>query len=119
MCVSRNARYCYGRWGADAKVRQLDQSYPRLKDELPAIRPNDTIGTPVDQLDLATVLKVSQVVSGEIVLVKLIDTLLRTALEQAGAERGLLVLAREGEPRLEAEATTDGDAIVVRRAIIR
>ncbi len=111
----RNARYGYARWGADAKVRQLDQSYPRLRDELPAVRPTDTIGTPVDQLDLATVLKVSQVVSGEIVLDKLIDTLLRTALEQAGAERGLLVLAREGEPRLEAEATTDGDAIVVRR----
>jgi PAS domain S-box-containing protein len=110
----RNARYGYARWGADAKVRQLDQSYPRLKDALPAVRPTDTIGTPVDQLDLATVLKVSQVVSGEIVLVKLIDTLLRTALEQAGAERGLLVLAREGEPRLEAEATTSGDAILVR-----
>ena len=110
----RNARYCYARWGADAKVRQLDQSYPRLKDELPAVKSTDTIGTPVDQLDLATVLKVSQVVSGEIVLAKLIDTLLRTALEQAGAERGLLVLVREGEPRLEAEATTGGDAILVR-----
>ncbi|WNC94904.1 AAA family ATPase [Paraburkholderia sp. FT54] len=110
----RNARYCYARWGADAKVRQLDQSHPRLKDELPTVRPTDTIGTPVDQLDLATVLKVSQAVSGEIVLVKLIDTLLRTALEQAGAERGLLVLAREGEPRLEAEATTSGEAIRVR-----
>ncbi|CAB3797002.1 Adaptive-response sensory-kinase SasA [Pararobbsia alpina] len=109
----RNARYCYARWGADAKVRQLDQSYPLLKDELPTVRPTDTIGTPVDQLDLATVLKVSQVVSGEIVLVKLIDTLLRTALEQAGAERGLLVLVREGEPRIEAEATTGGDAIHV------
>ncbi len=111
----RNARYGYARWGADAKVRQLDQSHPRLRDELPAVRPTDTIGTPVNQLDLATVLKVSQVVSGEIVLDKLIDTLLRTALEQAGAERGLLVLARGGEPRLEAEATTDGGAIVVRR----
>ena len=110
----RNARYCYSRWGADAKVSQLDQSYPRLKDELPAVRPTDTIGTPVDQLDLATVIKVSQAVSGEIVLVKLIDTLLRTALEQAGAERGLLVLVREGEPRLEAEATTGRDAILVR-----
>ncbi|WP_414718643.1 trifunctional serine/threonine-protein kinase/ATP-binding protein/sensor histidine kinase [Trinickia sp.] len=109
----RNARYCYARWGADAKVRQLDQSYPRLKDDLPAVRPTDTIGTSVDQLDLATVIKVSQVVSGEIVLVKLIDALLRTALEQAGAERGLLVLAREGEPRLEAEATTRGDMVRV------
>ena len=26
----RNARYCYLRWGADGKVRQLDQLYPHL-----------------------------------------------------------------------------------------
>ena len=29
----RNARYCYLRWGADGKVRQLDESYPRLRSE--------------------------------------------------------------------------------------
>ena len=34
-------------------------------------------------------IKVSQAVSGEIVLEKLLDTLMRTAIEQAGAERGL------------------------------
>src|SRR6185503_4176420 len=31
----RNARYCYLRWGADGKVRQLDRSYPQLEDEPP------------------------------------------------------------------------------------
>jgi len=30
---------------------------------------------------------------------KLIDTLMRTAIEQAGAERGLLVLSDAAEPR--------------------
>ena len=45
-----------------------------------------TIHTPVDHLDLATVIKVSEAVSGEIVLEKLIDTLMRTAIEHAGAE---------------------------------
>ena len=111
----KNARYCYARWGADAQVRQLDQSYLRLRDEPPAARPTHTIGTPVDQLDLSTVLKVSQVVSGEIVLVNLIDTLIRTAVQQAGAERGLLILARGAGQRLEAEATTNGNTILVRR----
>ena len=52
-----------------------------------------TIQTPVEHLDLATVIKVSEAVSGEIVLEKLIDTLMRTALEHAGAERGLLILS--------------------------
>ena len=57
--------------------------------------PTSTIGAPVEHLDLATVIKVSQAVSGEIVLEKLIDTLMRTAIEQAGAERGLLDSVRE------------------------
>ena len=77
-------------------------------------RPASTIGAPVEHLDLATVMKVSQAVSGEIVLEKLLDTLMRTAIEQAGAERGLLILARGTEQRIEAEATTSGDTVVVR-----
>ena len=92
----RNARYCYLTWGADGKVRQLDEFYPNLREEGPAPGPTSTIGAPVEHLDLATVIRVSQAVSGEIVLEKLIDTLMRTAIEQAGAERGLLILPRGG-----------------------
>ncbi len=109
----RNARHCYLRWGADGKVRQLDEMYPHLRQEEPAPGPTSTIGAPVEQLDLATVIKVSQAVSGEIVLEKLIDTLMRTALEQAGAERGLLILPRGAEQRIAAEATTSGDTVTV------
>ena len=74
----RNARYGYLRWGADGKVRQLDELYPHLRRTRSLHAPSSTIGTPVEQLDLATVIKVSQAVSGEIVLEKLIDTLMRT-----------------------------------------
>ena len=70
-----------------------------------------TIGAPVEHLDLATVIKVSEAVSGEMVLEKLIDTLMRTAIEQAGAERGLLILSHDTEPRIQAEATTIGDTV--------
>jgi PAS domain S-box-containing protein len=59
------------------------------------------------------VIKVSQAVSSEIVLETLIDRLMRTAIEQAGAERGLLIIPRGAEPRIEAEATTAGDAVIV------
>jgi hypothetical protein len=38
-----------------------------------------------------------------------IDTLIRTAIAQAGAERGLLMLSRGAEPRIGAEATNGGD----------
>jgi PAS domain S-box-containing protein len=39
---------------------------------------------------------------------------MRTAIAQAGAERGLLILSRETGPRIEAEATTGGDPVQVR-----
>ena len=109
----RRARDGYVRWGADGKVRQLDEIYPSLKTEESAPAPTSTIGVPVERLDLATVIRVSQAISGEIVVEKLIDTLMRTAIEQAGAERGLLILARGAEQRIEAEVTTDGDAVIV------
>jgi PAS domain S-box-containing protein len=109
----QDARYGYLRWGADGKVRQLDETYPHFREEEPAPGPTSTIGAPVEHLDLATVIKVSQAVSGEIVLEKMLDMLMRMAIEQAGAERGLLILARAGEPRIEAEAMTDGDAAIV------
>src|SRR6266481_3713122 len=109
-----SARYGYLRWGAVGKVRQLDERYPDLRqgDLLPG--PMSTIGAPVEHLDLATVIKVSQAVSGEIVLENLIDTLMHTAMEQAGAERALLIMPRGQEPRIEAEATTSGDTVTVR-----
>jgi PAS domain S-box-containing protein len=109
----RDARYGYLRWGADGKVRKLDEIYPHLREKESVPGPTSTIGTAVEHLDLATVIKVSQAVSGEIVVEKLIETLMRTAIEQAGAERGLLIIPRESEPRIEAEATTDGDTVVV------
>jgi PAS domain S-box-containing protein len=108
----RNARYSYLRWGADGKVRQLDELYPHLRDEERASGPMSTIGASVEHLDLATVIKVSQAVSGEMVLDKLINTLMLTAIEQAGAERALLILARGTEQRIAAEATTTTNTVV-------
>ena len=68
---------------------------------------------PVERLDLATVIKISQAVSGEIVLEKLIDRLMRTAIEHAGAERGLLIVPRGDELQIQAEATTSGEDVTV------
>ena len=109
----RKARDGYLRWGADGKVRQLEEMYAHLRMEQPPPDPTSTIATPVEHLDLATVIKVSQAVSGEIVFEKLIDTLMRTAIEQAGAERGVLVLSSWSEARIAAEATISGDTVVV------
>jgi PAS domain S-box-containing protein len=102
----RNARHCYLRWGASGKVRQLERLHPHLRDAQVPASPIATIGASVEQLDVGTVLKASQAVSGEIVLDKLIETLLRIAVEHAGAGRGLLILFPGDEPRIAAEATT-------------
>jgi PAS domain S-box-containing protein len=102
----RNARNCYLRWGADGKVRQLDELFPHLRTEEHDPVPKSTIGASVEQLDLATVIKISEAVSGEIVLEKLIDTLMRSALEHAGAGRGVLLVSNKGELRIEAVAET-------------
>ena len=101
----RNARNCYDRWGAHAKVRQLDEHYPRLRQEATPTF-SATIGQPAARLDVATVVKASQALSSEMVLNKLIEKLLRLALEHVGAERGLLIFLRGDEPQIEAEATT-------------
>jgi GAF domain-containing protein len=102
----RNARNCYDRWGALGKVKQLDDRYPFLHEE-PTPSFSATFGQPVGQLDVATVVKASQALSSEMFLNKLIEKLRRLALEHAGAERGLLILlSRDDEPRIEAEATT-------------
>ena len=52
---------------------------------------------PGPQLDLASVVKASQAVSSEIVLPKLIERLMTIALENAGADRGLLILPAEDD----------------------
>jgi PAS domain S-box-containing protein len=109
----RDARYCYIRWGADAKVKQLDQLYPHLRNEDPGPGVTSTIAAPTQLLDLSTVIKVSEAVSGEMVLEKLIDRLMRAAIEQAGAGRGLLIVPRGAELRIEAEAATSEGNVTV------
>ncbi len=113
------ARSGYDRWGAHRKVRQLDERYPRLHEERSSSRIS-TIGTPVRQLDVETAVKASQTLSREIVLGQLIEKLMRIAVEHAGAERGLLILFRNDEPHIEAEASTGhGRAeVTVQRAAI-
>ena len=108
------ARSCYVRWGADGKVRQMDRGHPHLHQEPAEAQFDSTGGTPVERLDLATVVRVMRSVSSEIDLKKLIDTLMVTALEHAGGDRGVLVLLRGDELSIEAEATTVRENVEVR-----
>lgn len=107
----RDARLCFLRWGAEAKVRELEQQFPHLRPEATVAVGGGMILA--EHLDLATVMKVSEAVSGEIVQDKLVSTLMRAAIEHAGADRGLLLLAQDDEYRIEAEGTIHGTGMDV------
>jgi len=108
----RDARYGYLRWGADAKVRQLERLYPRLHlaEDGSAV---GKVNTSIQQMDVATVVKASQAVSSEIELPRLIETLMKIALQNAGADRGLLILSRDNDFLIEAEGRLSGDEFAV------
>ena len=108
----RSAKDCYVRWGADGKARQLNRLHPGLT-ILEGYRPTATIGSPLRQLDVATVLKASQAVSSEIVLPKLIERLMTIAIESAGADRGFLILPTADDYTIRAEASSSGERIEV------
>ncbi|HET6408987.1 MAG TPA: GAF domain-containing protein, partial [Chthoniobacteraceae bacterium] len=108
-----DARTCYLHWGALGKVKQLEERYPYLREDRASTLSGSVLGAPIGQLDVRTVVKASQAVSGEIVLSKLIETLMTITLEHAGAERGLLILLKDHEPKIEAEATTNDGRIEV------
>jgi GAF domain-containing protein len=114
----RSARNCFDRWGAHGKVKQLDERYPNLQEERTSAA-SATIG-PFAQLDVEAVAKASQTLSSEIVLPTLIEKLVQITVENAGAERGLLILIRDLEPRIEAEATTGHNRVevTVRNAVV-
>ena len=109
----RDARDCYVRWGADGKVRQLDRSHPYLRSPARPPAPGTTFDAPIEQLDIGAMFKASQALSGEIVLSALIETLMRIAIEHAGAERGTLILFRNNEARIAAEAVTNHGRVEV------
>ncbi|MEO0540423.1 MAG: AAA family ATPase [Cyanobacteria bacterium P01_A01_bin.105] len=104
------ARYCYDRWQARAKVRQLEREFPSLVKQLKqAVATIDDVTLPEtltdtaggtsknELLDLQTILKASQAITGEIELEQLLKTLMDRLLENAGAQSGALILEAEGQ----------------------
>ena len=108
----QNARHLYTRWGALGKVKHLELRYPGLR-EYPRLPGDSTLGSSLEQVDVLALAKASQTVSSELDLGKLIETLLVIAVENAGAQRGVLILLRGDESQIEAEAITGRDAVTV------
>ncbi len=128
----KEARYLYKRWGAAAKVESLDRSYdrlfagrgPRLPDsetapskgsEFPTASATST--TDKHEMDLASILKATRAISGEIALPKLLGSLIRIAVENAGAQRGLLTIRSADGLFVEAEGRVGSEDAVVLQSI--
>ncbi|PWK14286.1 protein kinase domain-containing protein [Tumebacillus permanentifrigoris] len=119
------ARYLYLKWGALEKVRVLDRAYPewltssrtdvdnRLE-VASAVGSMSTTGEhSMQQIDLQTVLKASRAISGEIVLSKLLENMIRIVAENAGAQRASLLIEREGELLLVAQKEPGREDVTV------
>ncbi|MGL5835899.1 MAG: PAS domain-containing protein, partial [Waterburya sp.] len=111
----KEAHYCYDRWGAKAKVTDLEAKYPHLLTRINRTTDNQTrnVSTTTsssnskEALDLSAVMKASQAISGEIVLDKLLASLMKILIENAGAQTGFLILEEAGEWKIEASCDID------------
>src|SRR5262249_418691 len=106
------ARAAYARWGAEAVVRRLDEELGGSREPSASHTPTKTTSL-AEGLDLSTAIKASQAVSGEILIDKLVETLMVTAIQHAGADRGLLIVRVGEESRIEAEARAPRDGLTV------
>lgn len=101
----KEARYCYERWGAMAKVNDLETRYPKffpqsLDVTYTSISPASS-PSPI-AFDLTAVMKASQAISSEIELDRLLHSLMQILIENAGAQTGYLILESSGEWAIEA-----------------
>jgi predicted ATPase/tRNA A-37 threonylcarbamoyl transferase component Bud32 len=132
------AYYGYARWGAKAKVADLERRYPQLLTPIlqqtrTPFSVNETVfalGTVTstssssssssvsDSLDLAAILKASQSISGEIELKKLLSSLLRIVIENAGADKCVLMLLRDDRLLIKGLIIEGSEPVVLQRLLV-
>ncbi|WP_254565823.1 AAA family ATPase [Oscillatoria sp. HE19RPO] len=130
----QEAYYCYARWGAKAKVADLETRYPQLLAPIlqqtrspfsshetiftlgsvtSASSPTSSSSSISVALDLAAILKASQTISGEIELEKLLSSLLEIVIENAGADKCVLMLLRDEHLSIEGSITMGTQPVVL------
>lgn len=107
----QNAYQAYQLWGANAKCKLLEHTYPDWFVKTPQVRETVETAKPHEGLDFMAIIKATQAISSEIDLEKLLGTLLSTVLQVAGAERIVLIAHQESKWAIQAEATADKQLI--------
>jgi predicted ATPase/signal transduction histidine kinase len=104
-----DAYYCYERWGAIAKMNDLETRYPQLL--MPVLDQTSSYASSQDRstssfhsnLDLAAVVQASQLLSGEVQMERLLESLMDVVMTSAGAEKVILLLTEEKQWKIVAE----------------
>ncbi len=141
----QEAYYGYARWGAKAKINNLEKRYPQLlqpilQQQQLSINPLESIANITlskntatcssssssisNALDFASVLKAAQVISSSIELDELMASLTRILLENSGAKKSVLILLQNGILQVRAitsvyhqENSVDIQTVLVSRPI--
>ncbi len=110
----------YRKWGAAAKVKRLMREHRLLQSEafpsFTEMDKNEQSGNSKTNysLDISAVVKASQAISGEIVLDRLLDKLMRIVIENAGAQKATLLLNNKNTLELTAHAFVSEHGITTR-----
>ncbi|WP_224368930.1 trifunctional serine/threonine-protein kinase/ATP-binding protein/sensor histidine kinase [Hyalangium versicolor] len=116
----QEAHLLYSRWGAATKAASLEANHPEIfgtsQSQAPARAVGDSSRLQAERIDLATVMKAAQALSGEIVLGRLMERIVRIGMENAGARRGMLILEREGRLLVEATVSLEADTVQVQQS---
>lgn len=114
----------YREWGADAKLRELAAEFPKhlsrsRQEPVVDARGIDSTTSMIDGalLDITTVIKASTSISREVVPAKLLSVLMGIVLENAGAERGFLLLEDSSGLRVQARGEKGGEKLEVMQAL--
>ena len=107
----REAHYLYKQWGAHRKVFLMEKQYSdyfRFEENTirgtMATKATRGATTSLSNIDMSSILKCSQAISSEIKIDKLLTILISTMIENAGAERGCLLLRNEADGKFNIEA---------------
>jgi PAS domain-containing protein len=109
----RSARDAYALWGADAKVRSLEQEFHYLRETTLAARNAAGQAARVGSVDVAAMVQLSQTVSSEIDLDKLVHAFMQIAVRHSGAQRALLMLWSGERLRIAAEAGFEDSGVTI------
>jgi predicted ATPase/signal transduction histidine kinase len=118
-----DAVQAYERWGAPGKAAQLVAACAELDlggalhGEAPACDPRQRSSSTKGRsnvLDLESAMRATQAIASELESDRLLDRLLRIVVENAGAQRGVLVLPRDGDLVIVAERTVEPDEVRLR-----